>query len=87
MLDKADLKKLQNADIESCDKNSLTDIKNINIDAGLPSVSKMKSFVEHVGNPYLFKVGEIAVKLEYEGGGVSFNKAFANLIRTGLEFH
>lgn len=86
MLDKADLKKLKNADIESCDKNSLTDIKNINIDADQPSVSKMKSFVEHVGNPYLFKVGEIAVKLEFEGG-VSFNKAFANLIRTGLEIH
>ena len=86
MLDKTDLKMLQNADIESCDKNSLTDIKNINIDAGLPSVSKIKSIVEHVGNPYLFKVGEIAVKLEFEGR-VSFNKAFANLIRTGLEFH
>ena len=86
MLDKTDLKMLQNADIESCDKNSLTDIKNINIDAGLPSVSKMKSIVEHVGNPYLFKVGEIDGKLEFEGG-ISFNKAFANLIRTGLEFH
>lgn len=86
MLDETGLIKLQNADIESCDKNSLTDIKNINIDADQPSVSKMKSFVEHVGNPYLFKVGEIAVKLEFEGG-VSFNKAFANLIRTGLEFH
>ena len=85
MLDKAD-SKLQNADIESCDKNSLTDIKNINIATDQPSVSKIKSFVEHVGNPYLFKVGEIAVKLEFEGG-VSFNKAFANLIRTGLEIH
>ena len=86
MLDETDLKMLQNADIDSCDKNSLTDIKNINIDADQPSVSKMKSFVEHVGNPYLFKVGEIAVKLEFEGG-VSFNKAFAVLIRAGLEFH
>ena len=86
MLDKADLKKLQNADIESCDKNSLTDIKNINIDADQKTVDKTKSFVEHVGNPYLFKVGEIAVKLEFEGG-VSFNKAFADLIRAGLEFH
>lgn len=86
MLDKADLIKLQNADIESCDKNSLTDIKNINVDADQQTVDKMKSIVEHVGNPYLFKVGEIAVKLEFEGG-VSFNKAFANLIRTGLEFY
>ena len=86
MRDKTDLKMLQNADIESCKKNSLADIKNINLEADQPSVSKMKSFVEHVGNPYLFKVGEIAVKLEFEGG-VSFNKAFANLIRIGLEFH
>ena len=82
MPDKTELKKLQSADIEACDKNSLTDINNIKIEAGQQTVDKIKTFVEHAGNPYLFKVGEIAVKVEYEGG-TSFNKAFANIIRAG----
>ena len=82
MPDKTKLKKLQSADIETCDKNSLTDINNIKIEAGQQTVDKIKTFVEHAGNPYLFKVGEIAVKVEYEGG-TSFNKAFANIIRAG----
>ena len=82
MLDKTELKKLQSADIEACDKNSLTDINNIKIEADQQMVDKINSFVEHIGNPYLFKVGEIAVKVEYEGG-TSFNKAFANIIRAG----
>ena len=85
MLDKTDLKKLQNADIESCNKNNLTDIKNLNIENDQPPVDKMKSFVERVSNPYLFKAGEIVVKVEYEGG-ISFNKAFADLIRAGQDF-
>ena len=82
MLDKTELKKLQSADIEACDKNSLTDINNIKIEADQQMVDKINSFVEHIGNPYLFKVGEIAVKVEYEGR-TSFNKAFANIIRAG----
>ena len=82
MPDKTELKKLQSADIEACDKNSLTDISNINIEADQQTVDKINSFVEHAGNPYLFKVGEIAVKVEYEGR-TSFNKAFANIIRAG----
>ena len=82
MPDKTELKKLQSADIETCDKNSLTDINNIKIEADQQTVDKINLFVEHAGNPYLFKVGEIAVKVEYEDG-TSFNKAFANIIRAG----
>ena len=42
----------------------------------------MSSFIDRVGNPYLFKVGKTIVKVEYEGGQ-SFTDAFANLIRAG----
>ena len=52
MPDKTELKKLQSADIEACDKNSLTDISNINIEADQQTVDMINLFVEHAGNPY-----------------------------------
>ena len=82
MLDRNELRRLQQADIMACKLDRLTDIGNLQINANQPTIEKMSSFIDRVGNPYLFKVGETVVKVEYEGGQ-SFTDAFANLIRAG----
>ncbi len=79
MFDKAYLKKMQRTDIESCEKNSLTDIKSINIEADKRQNDKINAFIEHVGNPYLLKVGEMVVEVEYTGKR-SFLEAITNLL-------
>lgn len=82
MLDRSELRKLQNADISACEPDKLTDLINLNINTNQRITDKMRSFINCVGNPYLFKVGETVVKVEYEGGK-SFVEAFASLIRAG----
>ena len=82
MLDRNELRRLQQADISACDIDRLTDISNLQINANQRTIEKMSSFIDRVGNPYLFKVGETVVKVEYEGGQ-RFADAFANLIRAG----
>ena len=82
MLDRNELRRLQQADISACDIDRLTDISNLQINANQRTIDKMSSFIDRVGNPYLFKVGKTVVKVEYEGGQ-SFTDAFANLIRAG----
>ena len=79
MFDKAYLKKMQRTDIESCEKNSLTDIKSINIEADKRQNDKINAFIERVGNPYLLKVGEMVVEVEYSGKR-SFLEAITNLL-------
>lgn len=79
MFDKAYLKKMQRTDIESCEKNSLTDIKSINIEADKRQNDKINAFIERVGNPYLLKVGEMVVEVEYTGKR-SFLEAITNLL-------
>ena len=79
MLDKAYLKKMQSTDIESCEKSSLTDIKSLNIEADKQQTDKIKAFVEYVGNPYLLRIGETVVEVEYTGKR-SFSEAITNLL-------
>ena len=82
MLDRNELRKLQNADISACEPDRLTDLINLNINTNQRITDKTSSFIKLAGNPYLFKVGETVVKVEYEGGK-SFVESFASLIRAG----
>ena len=82
MLDRNELRRLQNADIMACEPDRLTDISNLQINANQRTIDKMSSFIDRVGNPYLFKVGKTVVKVEYEGNQ-GFADAFASLIRAG----
>ena len=63
---------------EDMDKNK-TESASI---ANQRTTDKMSSFIDRVGNPYLFKVGKTIVKVEYESGR-RFADAFATLIRAG----
>lgn len=82
MLDRNELRKLQQADIMACKLDRLTDIGNLQINAHQRTAEKLNALIRQAGNPYLFKVGQTVVKVEYEGGQ-SFTDAFANLIRAG----
>ena len=59
---------MKNMDIEACDPDQLVDLRSVSIDRSLPVPERMSSFVEQVKNPYLFKVDDIAVKVEFSSG-------------------
>ncbi len=66
--------------IESCDKASLVDLNNIHIDTGQPAIARLAEFAKQVKNPYLFKVGDIAVNVIYRGEK-SLSIALANVLK------
>ena len=65
---KTELDRLKNMDIEQCEPDQLVDLKSVSIDKSLPVPERMRSFVDQVKNPYLFKVDDIAVKVEFSSG-------------------
>ena len=62
------LNHLKNTDIEQCDPDQLVDLRSVSVDKSLPVPERMRSFVDQVKNPYLFKVDDIAVKVEFSSG-------------------
>ena len=70
----------QTADFLNCDTSVLVDLRSIKIDSSAPLQDRVISFVEQVHNPYLFKVGDITVKVNY-GVGKQLSEALVSLLQ------
>ena len=68
MYSQPELKHLKNIGIEQCDPEQLVDLTSISLDHTRPLPDRMYSFLEQVKNPYLFKVDDIIVKVEFSSG-------------------
>ena len=64
MLSSAELKKCSAADFSSAE--TLHDLREVQIDSSKPVAERVESFLTQVGNPYLFKVGDVTVKVNYK---------------------
>ena len=59
---------------------SLVDIRDVKIDRSLPIEERVKSYVEQVKNPYMFKVGNTVVRVSYADTNLTMNDNFVNMI-------
>ena len=60
--------------------DSLVDIRDVKIDRTLPVEERMKSYVEQIKNPYMFKVGKTIVRVSYANTTQTINDNFLNLL-------
>lgn len=75
------LEKHKEAPICLCDKNTLTDLRGIETDKAKSVPERFDSFMCQVKNPYLFKVGDVAVKIAFSGGR-DFSSSLCNALCT-----
>lgn len=75
MLTAQQLEQMQNLDIEKVAKSALVDVTGIQTDLDAPHTERVSQFVHQIKNPYAFRVGDIAVKVEYTIGGISLKEA------------
>lgn len=68
MSHQTDLNGLKHMDIEQCELDQLVDLRSVSIDTALPVPERMSAFVKQIKNPYLFKVDDITVKVEFSSG-------------------
>lgn len=66
--------------IDTSDRESLVDIRDVQIDSSLPSEEKIRSYVEQIKNPYCFKVGSVVVRVSYTGSQATLNDQFSNML-------
>lgn len=58
----------------------LVDIRNVHVDSNQSTEERVKSFVEQIGDPYNFKVGNVVVHISYSDNEKSINDNFSNLL-------
>ena len=82
MFNSHDLMQCRAQDFTSYDPVSLVDLRDITIDTEKPVTQRVQDFIEQVKNPYIFKVGDITVKVNY-GEGKQLSDALVNLFKAG----
>ena len=80
--DRTDFEMLKSVDIKNVDKGSLIDLDEVQIDDTRPVSERILSFLQQVQNPYCFRIGDVAVKVNYKPDGPSFQQSFEDLLRT-----
>ncbi len=71
---------LQNSSIQDCDKNSLKNLEDLNlISYAFPGM--FDKYLFDVVNPYLFKVDNVTVKMEFNCNGQKLSDTMSNIIQ------
>lgn len=60
--------------------DSLVDIRDVKIDRSMSVEDRMRSYVEQIKNPYMFKVGNTVVRVSYANTQATINDNFVNLL-------
>jgi len=77
-----DIEQMKNVDIRSVDKDTLIDLDTVQIDSSQPVQERVQSFLQQIQNPYCFRIGDVAVKVNYKHDGPSFQQNFEDVLRT-----
>lgn len=84
MIDKnnPDIDAMKAVDIRNVDKSLLVDLNTVKIDDTKPVAERVESFLQQINNPYCFKIGDVAVKVNYKSEGPTFQQSFENMLKT-----
>lgn len=67
VLTTADIEILQAVELETADRSTLRDIRDVKIDTTLPEKERFLDYVRQIGNPYCYLHGKYIVKISFSG--------------------
>ena len=76
---------LRSLDIGDVKLEELVDIRTVHIDTSKPVLERILSFMAQIKNPYLFKVGDTPVKVEFNDDGPSLQEALEQFVLNQLK--
>ena len=69
MLSTKQLDDMSRIEIAEIDRNSLVDLSSVHIDTSLPAGERMSNYLQQVKNPYLFRCGNMVVRVLFDPNG------------------
>ncbi|MFV0341452.1 MAG: DUF6870 family protein [Anaerocolumna sp.] len=75
------LRTMKEMDIQTVDKESLVDIKDVKINPNLSDEERMLDFIRQIKNPYCYLDNGMVVKVSFEGKS-SLEEALNHYIKT-----
>lgn len=82
-----ELDAMEAVDIRTVDINALTDIREIQIDTGLPVEKKLALFAEQTNNLFLHRIGDYIIKVRFQKEGPDINDKMEEYLRHLAEIY
>lgn len=60
-----ELARMKEVDIFTVDRESLVDIRDVQVDGKLPKEQRLAEFLRQIKNPYCYRCGKIVVKIGF----------------------
>lgn len=79
MFTKSQLDECRRADFNSCKINDLPDVTNLKVDIEEPIINRASKYFKVVKNPYMFRVGDVGVKINCSGNK-SLSDSIVNIV-------
>ena len=67
--------------IGSIDRDSLVDIRSVNVDTSLPKEERMRDFIRQIKNPYLYRHGKYVVKITFSDTETTLEQRLTDYVR------
>ena len=65
------LAQMKEVDIHTVDRESLVDIREVQIDGKLPREQRFEDFLRQIRNPYCYRCGKIVIKISFSDTDVT----------------
>lgn len=82
-----ELREMASVDVRTVDIDTLTDLRDIQIDTKAPVEKKLASFARQAGNPYVGRIGNYVVKVCYQKEGATIDEKMEEYIRRLAEVY
>ena len=76
------LEEMSAVDVRTVSRDDLADIRDVKIDRALPKEERLKSFIEQIKNPYVFKCGDVVVKSVFSDTGLTLEDCMEHYLRS-----
>ena len=80
MVNLKQINSMQGVDISTVDKSQLIDVSGIDFDNSLPQGERAVHILNQVKNPYCFRYGDTAVKVEFPEDGPPLQEVITNFL-------
>ncbi len=77
-----ELRAMQEVDVRTVDREALQDIRDVEINTGLPKGERILDFIRQIGNPYCYRHGDYIVKISFTDTDVTLEDRMLSYIRS-----
>ena len=69
-------------DPKGVDRDTLKDIRDVEVDPQLPKKERLLSFIRQIGNPYCYRHGDYVVKVSFSNTDITLEDRMLSYIRS-----